>query len=47
MIQEVKMFTIVCDCCKKDAFSKDEYSAWNCKEWAEDMAMESNWIYGI
>lgn len=44
MIQEVKMFTVVCDSCGKDVCQNAEYSAWNEKRYAEDVAMESDWL---
>lgn len=44
MIKEVIMYTIVCDNCGKDVNKDAEYSAWNDKNYAEEVAMESDWI---
>lgn len=44
MIEKVEMYTITCDYCKKDLCEKSEYSAYNSKEWVEEIAMESDWI---
>lgn len=43
MIQEVKMFTVICDNCKKDANESSEYSCWGEANIAEEMAMNSDW----
>ncbi len=43
MIQEVIMFTVVCDNCGKDCNENQEYSCWNDKMHARDIAMESDW----
>ena len=44
MLKEVKMYTVVCDNCGKDVNKDAEYSAWNDKRYAEEVAMESDWI---
>ena len=44
MVKEVTMFTVVCDNCGKDVKKDAEYSAWNEKTFAEDIAMEADWI---
>lgn len=44
MVKEVTMFTVVCDNCGKDVNKDAEYSAWNEKTFAEDIAMEADWI---
>lgn len=43
MIKEVKMYTVVCDNCGKDVNEGAEYSCWNDKNYADDVAMESDW----
>jgi len=44
MLTEVKMFTIVCDNCGEDIAAEQEYSCWNDANYAEENAMESDWI---
>ena len=44
MLKEVKMYTVVCDNCGKDVNKDAEYSAWNDKNYAVEVAMESDWI---
>lgn len=44
MIKEVTMYTVVCDNCGKDANEGSEFSCWNDKEWAQEEAMECDWI---
>ena len=44
MIQETTMYTVVCDGCGKDSTADSEYSAWGCKMYAADVAMEANFI---
>ncbi len=44
MIQEVKMYTVICDNCKKDSNEDTDYSCWNDKEYAQDVATEADWI---
>lgn len=44
MLKEVKMYTVLCDNCGKDVNKDAEYSAWNEKTFAEDIAMEADWI---
>ena len=44
MLKEVKMYTVVCDNCGKDVNKNAEYSAWNDKIFAEEVAMEADWI---
>lgn len=43
-IEKVEMFTIVCDGCKNDIGSNQDYSCWNDPTCAEENAMESDWI---
>lgn len=43
MIQEVKMFTVVCDNCGEDIGATSEYSCWNDEFYAEEKAMDSDW----
>lgn len=43
-IEKVEMYTVVCDHCKKDMGSTDDYSCWNDDTYAEERAMESEWI---
>lgn len=44
MIKEVQMFTVICDNCGIDVNEGAEYSCWSDKTYAEDSAMESDWI---
>ena len=44
MLKEVKMYTVVCDNCGKDVNKDAEYSAWNDKNYAVEVAMKSDWI---
>lgn len=44
MIQEVKMYTIICDNCGKNVNEGNEITCWSDKGYAEDSAMESDWI---
>lgn len=44
MIKEVKMYTIVCDCCGEDAFEDSGYSCWNAEQWAENEVVDGGWI---
>jgi hypothetical protein len=43
MIQEVTMFTIICDGCGKDVCDGTEYSAWYDTSYVVDSAIEENW----
>lgn len=43
MLKEVKMFTMVCDCCGKDVNEGTEYSAWSEVCALNDLADESGW----
>jgi hypothetical protein len=43
MIKEVKMYTVTCDICGKEAFAEGEYSCWNEPVFAEEMAEEDGW----
>ena len=40
MIVEVKMYTVVCDSCGKDAGADSEYCCWNNEHIAEQQACE-------
>jgi hypothetical protein len=44
MIKEVKMFTVICDNCGKDANFWEDYSCWNDKSFAEDIAVENGYL---
>jgi len=44
MIKKVEMYTVACDHCKKDIGSEQDYSCWNDDTYAEQNAMESDWI---
>lgn len=44
MIQEVTMYTVVCDNCKKSAGENSEYAAWSDESSAKDVAMDSGYI---
>jgi hypothetical protein len=46
MIKEVTMFTVICDNCGKSSGDNADYSCWNDKESAWDVASESGWIHG-
>lgn len=43
-IKKVEMFTVVCDNCKLDIGESSEYSCWSHGNYAEENAMESEWI---
>jgi len=43
MIKEVIMYTVICDNCGVDANKDTEYSCWNDKGSAWDVAMDSDW----
>jgi len=43
-IKKVKMYTVVCDHCKYDIGIDQEYSCWNDANFAEDNAINSDWI---
>lgn len=44
MIKEVKMFTVICDNCGRDAHRGQEYSCWNDKGYAMENAIEMGWL---
>jgi len=44
MIQKVEMYTVVCDNCGEDAGAIYEYSCWNDENYAEEVAMNQEWI---
>jgi hypothetical protein len=44
MLKELTMYTVICDNCGKDVNEDSEFSAWSDKTYAEDVAMEANWI---
>ncbi len=44
MIKEVIMYTVVCDNCGKDHNKNEEIAAWNDKNYAQECAMNSNWL---
>lgn len=43
MIKEVKMYTVICDNCGKDALEGDEYSCWSEPFAASEIADEKGW----
>lgn len=44
MVKELTMYTVVCDNCGKDVNEGEEYSCWNDKSFAQDIAMEADWL---
>lgn len=38
------MYTVVCDNCGKDSNADSDFSCWNDEDWAQELAMESDWI---
>ncbi len=44
MIKEMTMYTAVCDECGQQLNVGDEIIAWNDKGYAEDIAMDSDWV---
>jgi len=44
MIKEITMYTAICDNCKCDVCEIKEYSCWDSKGFAEDIAIELDWI---
>jgi hypothetical protein len=44
MIKEVKMYTVCCDNCGRDAFEDGEFSAWSCSSFALECAEDESWI---
>lgn len=44
MIQKVEMYTVICDNCKKDIGSEQEFSCWNDDSYAVDNALDSDWV---
>ena len=38
------MFTVICDGCGKDVNKDADYSCWDDKGYAEDIAMDSDWV---
>ena len=44
MIKEVKMYTVICDNCGIDVNESEEISCWGDEGYAEDCAMEADWI---
>lgn len=43
MIQEVKMYTIVCDGCGCDVNEDSGYAGWNDEEYVDDIRQEAGW----
>lgn len=43
-VEKVQMFTVVCDNCKLDIGENSDYSCWNHVNFAEDVAMDSDWL---
>ena len=44
MIQKVTMYTVICDNCGKDSNADSDFSCWNDMGWAQEEALESDWI---
>ena len=44
MIKELTMFTVICDGCGKDVNKDADYSCWDDKLYAQDIAMEADWV---
>jgi len=44
MLKNVTMYTVICDNCGVDVNEDAEYSAWNDKGYAEETAMNADWI---
>jgi len=40
---EVKMFTVICDNCKKSADEGSEFAGWNDEDFAKDVATDSGY----
>lgn len=38
------MYTVLCDNCGKDSAANQQYACWSDKAYAEEVAMEGNWI---
>lgn len=47
MIEEVTMYTVVCDNCGKDSNENADYSCYNDKHRAEETAVENEWYKEI
>jgi len=45
MIKEVKMYTVICDCCGVDVNDNMEYSCYSEANHAQYCAMDSDWIH--
>jgi len=43
-IEKVEMFTIICDHCQLNIGMNEEYSCWSDDSYAEENAMESDWL---
>lgn len=44
MIQEVKMYTVVCDNCKDTLETYDGFAAWHDQDDAEETARNKDWL---
>jgi len=44
VVQEIKMYTIICDHCGEDAGVNSDYSCWNDENVALEQAMQADWI---
>lgn len=44
MVKEVKMYTVICDCCGADVNEDEEFSCWSDAGSAKDVAMDSDWL---
>ncbi len=44
MLKELKMFTMVCDCCGKDVNEDTQFSCWNDVSYLNDLADDNGWI---
>lgn len=43
-VEKVEMFTVICDNCKEDLGADSDYSCYNDSNYAEEVAMESDWL---
>lgn len=44
MIKEAKIYTVICDNCKKDLFEGSEYAGYTSEKYTLDVAKEAGWI---
>jgi hypothetical protein len=41
-IKKLEMYTVICDSCKKSADEDSQFSCWNDKSYAEDVASDAD-----